>query len=214
MKLLSVNVSLPKELPYRGEMLRTGIYKEPVAGRVMLRQLNLDGDSQADLSVHGGEHMAAYVYPHEHYPYWAQKLQREDFAYGQFGENFTVEGLLEDEVCIGDAYRIGQALVEVTQPRAPCFKLEHKMGVHGFIKTFQESRRTGFYLRVLEPGEVGAGDRIQLEKRAPESMSVREVFHLLYFDPSDVARLERAQNLPGLSPTWRGAFGHVIEQAQ
>jgi MOSC domain-containing protein YiiM len=174
----------------------------------MLRQLNLDGDAQADLKVHGGEHMAVYVYPYEHYAYWTGQLQRDDFNYGQFGENFTVEGLLEDEVGIGDVYRVGGALVEVTQPRVPCFKLEHKMALHGFVKRFMQAERTGFYLRVLETGDVAAGDTITRVKQG--EMSVRQIFRLLYFDQGNTAEIAKAQSLPALAQTWRAAFANLL----
>lgn len=212
-KLVSVNVSLPKEVPYRGEMLRTGIYKQPVTGRVMLRTLNLEGDGQADLQAHGGPYKAVYVYPHEHYATWAGELGREDFTFGQFGENFTTEGLLEDEVYIGDVYRIGEALVEVTQPRAPCFKLAHKMKLPTFVKTFTRSERCGFYLRVLQEGEVGAGDSIERVSIGPEQMSAREIFHLMFFDKDNVEQAARAIRIPALAPGWRETFEAVVTKA-
>ncbi len=158
MKLLSVNVSPPKEVAHGGKTVTTGIFKEPVDGRVMLRTLNLDGDGQADLTGHGGIYKAAYAYSVENYDYWKRELGRTDFTFGQFGENLTVEGMLEDEIHVGDVFRAGGALVEVTQPRVPCYKLGIKMGLRGFEKTFLASRRVGFYLRVLEEGEVGADD--------------------------------------------------------
>lgn len=203
MKLLSVNVSMPKEVPYRGEMLRTGIYKQPVSGRVMLRQLNLDGDGQADLEAHGGHDKAVYAYPYEHYAYWSRELGRADFSYGQFGENFTIEGLLEEEVCIGDVYRIGEAIVEVTQPRAPCYKLAHKMEMPTFVKLFTQSERIGFYMAVVQEGEVGAGDSITRLLAGPEQMTVKEIFHLLYFDKRNVAQAKRALRIPALAEAWR-----------
>src|SRR5215204_7170573 len=158
MKLLSVNVSPPAEVVHGGKTVTTGIFKEPVDGRVMLRTLNLDGDGQADLIGHGGIHKAAYAYSVENYEYWKRELGRTDFTFGQFGENFTVEGMLEDAVHIGDVFRVGDALVEVTQPRVPCYKLGLKMGLKGFEKKFLASCLVGFYLRVLEEGEVGVGD--------------------------------------------------------
>ena len=212
MQLLSVNVSKPKNVPYRGETLTTGIYKQPATGRVALRQLNLDGDGQADLNVHGGIHKAAYVYPFEHYAFWSERLGRDDFAYGQFGENFTTTGLLEDEVYIGDVYRVGSALVEVTQPRVPCFKLAHKIGEPTFVKQFMQAERTGFYLRVVQEGEVGAGDTIERVQFGPEQMSVRHSFRLLYVDHADLSEVERAHDLAALSPGWREAFAEIIEK--
>ena len=164
MKLLSVNVSQPKEVSYNGKRVKTGIFKEPVSGRTMMRRLNLDGDGQGDPTVHGGIHKAVYVYPIEHYHYWKRELSRDDLTYGKFGENLTVEGMLEDTVHIGDIFRIGEALVEVSQPRVPCFKLGMKMRDPQIVKPFLESERVGFYVRVLEEGEVGAGDTIERTK--------------------------------------------------
>lgn len=186
MKLLAVSVSQPKEVPYRDGTLVTGIYKELINDRVMLRNLGLDGDGQADLNAHGGIYKAAYVYPDEHYAYWSSELERDDFTFGQFGENFTVEGMLETDVNVGDLYRIGEAIVQVTQPRVPCFKLAHKLGIPSFVKTFLKANRSGFYLRVLEEGTVGAEDDIELIKADPVGMSVAEINYLLYFDNTNV----------------------------
>lgn len=206
MKLLSVNVSLPKDVPYRGEMLRTSIYKQPVEGRVMLHALHLEGDGQADLRAHGGPDKAVYAYPHEHYASWARELRRDDFSFGQFGENLTIEGLLEDDVHIGDVYRIGGALLEVSQPRAPCFKLAHKMALPTFVKTFTDSERCGFYLRVLETGEMGAGDRIERVASGEGRVSVRAVFHQFFFDRQNVEQAARIRQVPALAAGWREAF--------
>jgi len=179
MKLISVNVSLPKEIVYRGKKITTGIFKEPVQGRIMLRTLNLDGDGQADLRVHGGPDQAAYVYPVEHYDYWKEQLGRDDLDYGQFGENFTTAGLLENEVRIGEVFRFGGAIVQVTTPRQPCGKLDMKMADPHFKKKFRASGRSGFYLRVLQEGEIGAGDEIKLIESAPQQMTVEEMFRSL-----------------------------------
>lgn len=206
MKLLSVNVSLPKEVPQNGKPVRTGIFKEAVGGRVMLRKRNLDGDAQADLRAHGGRYKAAYAYPYEHYAYWLEALNREDFSFGQFGENFTVQGMTEEKVHVGDVYRIGGALVRVTQPRVPCFKLGLKMGDPRFVKQFMNEKRTGFYLSVIEEGEVGAGDPIELVQADPTGMSVRDIFHLLYFDPENSQEAQRALQIKGMSPGWRRSF--------
>ncbi len=173
MRLLSVNVSLPSLVPYGRGMVSTGIFKVPVEDRVALRRLNLDGDGQADLVNHGGPHRAAYAYPVENYEYWARELDRADFAFGQFGENFTVEGMTEDDVHIGDVFRVGGALVEVSQPRPPCFKLGIKMGMPKFPKLFLASGRVGFYVRVLEEGEVGRGDVFERVVAHPERVTVR-----------------------------------------
>ncbi|CAA9427085.1 MAG: Flavohemoprotein (Hemoglobin-like protein) (Flavohemoglobin) (Nitric oxide dioxygenase) [uncultured Rubrobacteraceae bacterium] len=206
MRLLSVNVSPPKEIRHGSRTVETGIFKEPVEGRVMLRNLNLDGDGQADLVNHGGPHRAAYAYPIENYAYWRGELGRDDFSFGQFGENFTVEGMTEDGVSIGDVFRVGGALVEVSQPRPPCFKLGIKMGMPRFPKLFLASGRVGFYLRVLEEGEVGAGDIFERVGRDPEGMVVREVSHLLFFEPGNLEGAARALRIRALSPGWRGSF--------
>lgn len=206
MQLISVNVGLPRDLTWQGRTVTTGIFKEPVAGRVQLRRLNLDGDRQADLRVHGGEHKAVYAYPYEHYAWWQHELGRDALAYGQFGENFTLSGLLEDEVCIGDVFQIGSARVQVSQPRSPCFKLDLRMGEDGFLARFRAAQRVGFYLRVLEEGEVGAGDPVTRLARDPDAMSVREIYQLRYGGLRDRGRLERAARLAALTPSWRDAF--------
>lgn len=206
MRLLSVNVSLPIEVPHGHETVSTGIFKESVTRRVMLRRLNLDGDGQADLENHGGIYQAAYVYSIEHYDYWRRELGRDDFAFGHFGENFTVEGMMEDYIHIGDVFRVGGALVEVTQPRTPCFKLGIKMGIARFPKLFLASGRVGFYLRVLEEGEVGAGDSFERIKSDPERMTVRETSHLLFFEPENLEGARRALRVRALSPGWRDSF--------
>ncbi len=182
MKLVSVNVSLPKTVEHEGRSVSTSIYKEPVAGRVMVRKLNLEGDGQADLSVHGGVDKAVYAYDLESYRYWRRELGRNDLDYGHFGENLTVEGMPDDQIHIGDVFRIGSALFEVSQPRSPCFKLEMKMGVPGFSRQFVTSGRFGFYLRVLEEGNVGAGDPIERVQVGPEQITVREFARVYYFD--------------------------------
>ena len=180
MKLLAVCVGLPAEVEHEGKTVLTGIFKKPAAGRVMLRRHNLDGDRQADLENHGGENKAAYAYESENYPFWQEQLGRDDFTWGQFGENFTVEGMTEDTVEIGDVYRIGTAAVQVTQPRLPCFKLGIRLGDPAFPKRFLEAGWLGFYLRVVEEGEVGAGDEISLVESWENSLSVRRVWALAY----------------------------------
>ena len=208
-KLRSVNVSGPKTFQAGEATIVTSIFKEPVTGRVMLRELNLDGDRQADLLAHGGPHAAVYVYPYEHYPFWAEQLGRDDFTPGQFGENFTVEGLFEDEVHIGDQFRVGEALVQVTQPRSPCYKLAFKMNEPTFVKQFTKAQRVGFYLSVLEVGEVGAGDPIERVKADPHQISVRDVFHLVFFDKENRAAAEKALQIDALGPSWRGAIEEI-----
>lgn len=178
MKLISVNVSKPKEIAAGGRTVSTGIFKAPVAGRVRVGRLNLEGDGQADLRVHGGPDKAVYAYPFEHYDYWQRELGRSDLAFGRFGENLTVEGMLEDEVRIGDVFRVGSALLQISQPRSPCFKLGIRMGSSRFPKRFLAAGRPGFYLRVLEEGEVAAGDSIALDRAEPEGLTVLEASRL------------------------------------
>ena len=213
MKLLSVNVSLPREVAHGIETVSTGIFKEPVADRVMLRASNIDGDGQADLENHGGIYRAAYAYSFENYDHWRRELGRADRTFGQFGENFTVEGMVEDDVHIGDVFRVGDALVEVTQPRPPCFKLGIKMGMAGFPKLFLASGRVGFYLRVLEEGEVGAGDVFERVEGDPEQVSVREMSRLLFFEPENLEGAKRALRVTALSPGWRYSFEERLGKA-
>lgn len=206
MKLLSVNVGLPREVTHRGRTYPTAIFKDPVEGRVMLRALNLDGDRQGNLETHGGTYMAVYVYSHDHYDHWARHLDRSDLAYGAFGENFTVEGLHEDEVNIGDVFRIGGAMLEVTEPRTPCHKLAMKFGSGALLKVFLESGRVGFYCRVIEEGEVGAGDSIERISTDPEGLTVLETVRLWADKRPDPEMLKRALRVEALSPKWRTGF--------
>jgi len=209
MQVLSVNVSLPREVQYKGRKVMTGIFKEAVHQRLMLRQLNLDGDRQADLVAHGGRYKAAYFYAYDHYATWAQEEKRNDLRYGQFGENFTVSGMLEKEVFVGNIYRIGTALVQVTQPRVPCYKLGIKMGDATFVKRFMQKERTGFYVRVLEEGEVGTGDAVEHVQVDPQQMSVYDINHLLYFEP-DMELAKKALRIEALSPGWRSSFEEML----
>lgn len=206
MSILSVNVSLPRVVEYRGKEVQTGIFKDPVAGRVMLRTLNLDGDGQADLRVHGGPDKAVYVYSNDYYECWGLELQRDDLPYGQFGENITVEGLTDELVRIGDVFQVGGAMVQVTQPRTPCYKLAIKMGDPAFPKRFLVSRRMGFYLRVVSEGEIGAGDEFQLVGREPEPLTVYDVVELAYFDRDNLDRIEAALGVEALASSWRDEF--------
>ena len=177
----------------------------------MLRETNIDGDGQGDLRVHGGTYKAIYGYPFEHYNHWQQELQRDDLTYGQFGENLTLEGLLEEAVHIGDVFQIGSAVkLQITQPRVPCFKLAYKMGLPEFPKQFLESRRVGFYFRVLEEGEITAGDAIKRIGIASETMSVTEIVNLRYFDTDDREKIARARKLPALSPSWKRDFTKIL----
>jgi MOSC domain-containing protein YiiM len=213
MRLVSINVSLPRTVDHEGRKVSTGIYNEPIAGRVMVRKLNLDGDRQADLSVHGGIYKAVYFYDLESYRYWREELARDDLSYGHFGENFTVEGMPDDQIHIGDVFRIGGALLEVTQPRTPCFKLEMKMGLPGFSRQFVTSGRSGFYCRIIEEGEVGVADPIKLVTVGPERITVREFAHLYYFGYDNKERIRRVLQLPSLPPEWRGAFEKIVATA-
>ena len=213
MKVVSVNISTPKAVEHEGRMVSTGIYNEPVTGRVMVHKLNLEGDGQADLSVHGGVNKAVYVYDLDSYRYWRQELGRDDLANGHFGENLTVEGMPDDQIHIGDIYRIGSALLEVTQPRTPCFKLEMKMGLPGFSRQFLISGRLGFYFRVLEEGEVGAGDPVERIEVGPERITVREFARLFYFDYDNQERIRQVLSLPSLPPEWRQGFTELLTTA-
>jgi MOSC domain-containing protein YiiM len=203
MRLLSVNVSPPKAVPQGGKSITTGIFKQPVDGRVRLRTLNLEGDGQADLENHGGIYKAVYAYSIENYDYWKRELRRDDFSYGQFGENFTVEGMLEDAVHLGDVFRVGGALVSVSEPRVPCAKLALRMDMPTFPKRFLASERVGFYLRVLQEGDVSAGDPIERVQMDPERMTVREFLHLAYFDEGNLEGVRKALRIGTLPPDWR-----------
>jgi MOSC domain-containing protein YiiM len=211
-KVVSVNVGQPRDLAWRGRRVRTSIFKDPVRGPVAVRRLNLDGDAQADLRVHGGVDKAVYAYPREHYAHWQAWLGREEpLPPGQFGENLTVEGLLEDEVAIGDRLRAGSALLEVSQPRTPCFKFGVRMGTGRIQKPFLESGRVGFYLRVLEEGVLRAGDPIERTARGAGGLSVRDASRLMYLDRDDLEGAARAALIEALSPGWREAFRRRAE---
>src|SRR4029077_7650836 len=189
MKILSVNVGLPREVTWQGKLVTTGIFKEPVQGRVMMRRLNLDGDQQADLTVHGGVSKAVYLYPSEHYGYWRTELPGTDLPWGMFGENFTTEGLLENAVYIGDRFRIGETEVVVTEPRMPCYKLGIKFGRSDIIKRFLASRRPGFYFAVRREGTVSAGDAVELVGHEQQDISVGDHTPLYAFDERYVKSL-------------------------
>jgi len=206
MKILSVNVGLPRLVLRNGEPVSTGIFKEPVAGRVPLRTLNLDGDRQSDLSVHGGPQKAVYAYPSEHYPYWKQELPDMDLPSGMFGENFITEGLLETETNIGDRFRIGSAEVMVTQPRMPCYKLGIRFGRTDIIKRFLASERSGLYFSVLKEGEVGAGDEFVPVEKNTSGVRVVDVTRLYSSDKRNVDLLQRAIASEALPESWREYF--------
>ena len=213
-RLLSLNVGLPRDVAWQGRTVRTAVWKEPVEGRRMARRLNIDGDGQGDLAGHGGEHRAVFVYQIESYRYWERQLGRTGFAYGEFGENFTVDGLADDEVCIGDRYRVGSALLEVTQPRVTCYRLGIRMNEPRLPALVVAHGRPGFYLRVLEEGEVGAGDEIVRVMQGPEGMTVAEVDALLYKPGHPADRLERMLRIPALSGGWRSSFAALLEEAR
>jgi MOSC domain-containing protein YiiM len=206
MQIISLNVGLPRLVLRNGEPVSTGIFKEPVEGRVMLRTLNLDGDRQADLSVHGGPEKAAYLYPSEHYEFWKRELPDMDLPWGMFGENFTATGLLETEVHIGDRFRIGAAEVMVTQPRMPCYKLGIRFGRADIIKRFLVSERTGFYFSVLKEGDVGAGDQIELLEKNVDGVTVVDITRLYSSDRENVELMRRAIATEALPNSWRKYF--------
>ncbi len=210
-KLLSVNVGLPHEIAWHGKVVFTAIWKRPVSGRVLARRLNLDGDAQGDLVGHGGEHRAVMVYQLEAYRYWERELVRNDFEYGQFGENLTVDGLPDDEVCIGDRYSIGTAVFEVTQPRVTCYRLGIRMNNPEMAALLVAHRRPGFYCRVITEGEVGAGDEIQKIADGPGQISIAEVDALLYTPNHDLNRIAIAAGIPALSPGWKSSFGEFLQ---
>src|SRR5271156_2482648 len=202
-RLLSVNVGLPRDIPWQGKRVHTGIWKESVQGRRMVRRLNIDGDGQGDLKGHGGEQRAVFVYQIESYRYWQGQLSWHDYEYGQFGENFTVQGLADDQVCIGDRYRIGDAVFEVTQPRVTCFRVGIRMNEPRMAALLVAHHRPGFYFRVLQEGEVGASDDILEITDGPERISVAEVDALLYLPGHSREQLERALRIPALSKGWQ-----------
>jgi ferredoxin-NADP reductase/MOSC domain-containing protein YiiM/ferredoxin len=210
-KLLSVNVGLPREIEWQGRVVRTGIWKRPVPHRIFARRLNLDGDGQGDLQGHGGEHRAVMVYQTDAYRYWEKVLGRNDLEHGQFGENFTVEGLLDDEVCIGDRYRIGSAIFEVTQPRVTCYRLGIRMDNPQMPALLVSHRRPGFYFRVITEGEVGAGDEIQKVADGAGRMTVAEIDSLLYLPNRDPRRMAIAVGIPALSSGWKGSFEELLK---
>lgn len=213
-RLLSLNVGLPRDVAWRGKMVHTAVWKTPVQGRRVARRLNIDGDGQGDLAGHGGEHRAVFVYQIDSYQYWQAKLGRSDFSYGQFGENFTVDGLPDGEVCIGDRYRIGSAVFEVTQPRVTCYRVGIRMNEPQMAALLVSHGRPGFYFRVIEEGEVEAGDEIVQVAAGPERMTVAEANALLYTPGHPTSALERAVRIPALSAGWRSSFQALLDREQ
>ena len=211
MNLLSISVARPQIVMRNGEPVSTAIFKQPIEGRVMLRTLNLDGDRQADLSVHGGPTKAVYVYPAEHYEFWRHEFPEMELPFGMFGENFTVTGFSETSLNIGDQFRVGGAIVMVTEPRMPCYKLGIRFGRVDIIKRFLVSERSGFYLAVLQEGEVGVGDDFQLLKRNEGSVTVNEIVRLYSRDKTNVELLRRAIAVEELPESWRAYFAERLE---
>jgi len=211
-RLLSVNVGLPRDVTWNGKTVRTSVWKSPVDGRRTVRRLNIDGDAQADLVGHGGEHRAVFVYQMDSYHYWERFLGRNDFTFGQFGENFTIEGLPDNEACVGDRYRIGSAEFEVTQPRVTCFRVGIRMNEPRMPALLVAHHRPGFYFRVLQEGEVGAGDEIVKTADGPERISVAEVDALLYLPGHSSEQLQRALRIPALSKGWQSSFQAMLQQ--
>jgi len=210
-KVISLNVGLPRTVNFHGQAVTTGICKEPVKGRIKLRKLNLDGDKQADLTVHGGLDKALYAYPAEHYDYWKERLPKMKLLWGMFGENLTTEGLLEDQVNIGDVFRIGSSEVVVTQPRMPCYKLGVKFGRMDIIRQFMDSKLTGIYFRVLKEGEIGAGDAIEPIGRDENCVTVKDIVRLVTGE-ADIAILRRAVRIEALAEGWRQEFLEQLAQ--
>ncbi len=214
MRVVSVNVGLPRELIWRGEVVTTAIFKEPVDGPVRVAGVNLVGDGQADLTVHGGPDKTVYIYPAEHYPFWEAELGR-DLPWGAFGENLTVEGVpLESEIAIGDRLRIGSAELVVTQPRLPCFKLGIRFDDAAMVRRFLLAARTGYYVRVATEGTVAAGDDVELFARHPAEVPVSEITRLFTRDREDVEGLRRVMAVDTLPATWRSVFGQLVQRAE
>ncbi len=211
-RLVSINVGLPRNISWRGKTVYTGIWKSPTHGRVLVRRLNIDGDGQGDLAGHGGLNRPVMVYQLDSYRYWERELGRNNFSHGQFGENFTVEGLPDAEVCIGDRYRIGTALFEISQPRVTCYRVGIRLDDPQMAMRLVAHHRPGFYLRVLEEGEVGAGDEIIKMADGPERMSVAEIDAMLYLSGHSREQLDRALRIPALSEGWRGSFKALLQQ--
>jgi MOSC domain-containing protein YiiM len=214
MRVISLNVGLPREVLWKGRSVTTGIFKNPVQGRVLMRTLNLDGDRQADLTVHGGKDKAVYAYPSEHYVFWKQELPGQELPWGMFGENLTTERLREDNLNIGDQFRIGSAEVVVTQPRMPCYKLGIKFGRDDILKRFLHSGRSGFYFAVLKEGEVEAGDEIELISRDPNNVTVSDIARLYVSERTNFDLMRQAIQVDALPESWRDYFIERMEKAK
>jgi len=212
MKIVSVNVGRPREIDWKGKTIRTSIFKEPVQGRVRLEALNFVGDEQADLSVHGGPQKAVYGYASEHYDFWRQELPGVHLPWGAFGENLTTEGLLEEEINIGNRYQLGSAVVMVTQPRIPCYKLGVRFGRDDIVKRFLKSGRPGFYFSVIQEGEVGAGDALELVYREAADVTVADILRLYVTDKQNLSLTQRAVQVAALADGWRDYFQRRLAQ--
>ncbi len=212
--LISVNVGLPKTVQWRDQPVTTGIFKSPVDGPVALRKHNLEGDQQADLTVHGGPTKAVYVYPTQHYDYWGRELPDVEFGWGHFGENFSVDGMDDETICIGDEFSVGTARVVVTEPRMPCFKLSVRFGRADMPKRFLQSRRSGFYFGVVEEGQVQAGDALELLLKHPDGLSVADVTGLYTTERGNVALLKKAIAVTALPESWTGYFEHQLQRLE
>jgi MOSC domain-containing protein YiiM len=214
-KVLSVNVGLPRKVLFNGQIVTTAIFKDPVKGPIMLRKLNLDGDKQADLTVHGGVDKAVYSYPAEHYDYWRKQFPNMDLVWGMFGENFTTEGLMEDSVNIGDQFQMGSAKLVATQPRMPCYKLGVRFGRMEVIRQFMTSGRPGIYFKVLEEGEVEAGNKIRIIRKDKNNVTVKDIVRLyITRDHIDIETMRRATKIRALPEGWRYEFKQKIEQLE
>jgi len=214
LKLLSLNVGLPRQVNFQNELVTTGIFKEPVKGRVRLRKLNLDGDKQADLTVHGGVDKAVYAYPKEHYDYWKKELPEMSLPWGMFGENFTTHGMFEEMINIGDQFQVGTAKVVATQPRMPCYKLGVKFGRMDIIKKFLASGLTGIYFKVTKEGELEEGDEIKLIKKDENNVTIKDIVKLYTVNKDDVQTMERAIKVKDLPKGWKFHFIERLEQVR
>ncbi len=215
-QVISVNVGLPREVIWKGMTVQTGIFKDPVDGPVTIKKLNLTGDQQADLTVHGGAEKAVYAYPAEHYEYWRKKLPEVPevpFSWGKFGENLTTEGLAEDSLCIGDRLRVGSAILMVTQPRMPCYKLALRFDRDDMIKSFLTSQRSGFYFSVIEEGEVQAGSKVEIVSRDPQRVAVVDIVRLYLRQAHDPEILHRAMNVSALPQHWKAELAMKVGHA-
>jgi MOSC domain-containing protein YiiM len=214
-KVVSVNVGLPRKVLFNGQIVTTAIFKDPVKGPIMLRKLNLDGDKQADLTVHGGVDKAVYSYPAEHYDYWRKQFPNMDLVLGMFGENFTTEGLMEDSVNVGDQFQMGSAKLVATQPRMPCYKLGVRFGRMEVIRQFMASGRPGIYFKVLEEGEVEAGNKIRIIRKDKNNVTVKDIVRLyITRDHIDIETMRRATKIRALPEGWRYEFKQKIEQLE